>query len=130
MVQNCKSFLDPSIAVANFERIIYDISKECLRPKPAIIVEKVHSKQCNKWMNDDCFKAKKEFIKTRKEFLKFPSNMGRCTIYMNIKKRYKKTLYLAEKAFKEKKLLKLSQLHKKDPKQFFFSGGGGGGGGC
>ena len=57
MVQNCTLFSDPSIAVANFEGIIYDISKEYLRPKPAIIVEKVNSKQCDKWMNNDCFKA-------------------------------------------------------------------------
>ena len=90
MVQNCKSFIDPSIAVANFKAIIYDVSKECLRPKPAIIVEKVDSKQRNKWMNNDCFKAKKEFIKTRREFLKFLSNMGRRTIYMNIKKNTRK----------------------------------------
>ena len=49
VVQNCKSFLeDPSIAVANYEGMIYDISNECLRPKPAITVGKVDSKQCNK----------------------------------------------------------------------------------
>ena len=53
-------------------------------------------------MNDPCFKAKKEFEKGKRKFLKFSNNVRRRQIYMNIKKKYKKTLYLTEKAFKEK----------------------------
>ena len=69
-------------------------------------------------MNDSCFKAKKEFEKGKREFLKFPNNMGRRLIHLNIKKKYKKALYLTEKAFKEKNLHKIAKLNKKDPKQF------------
>ena len=31
-----------------------------------------YSKKCNHFMNDSCFKAKKEFDKAKQEFVKFP----------------------------------------------------------
>ena len=52
-------------------------------------------------MNDSCFKAQKEFEKAKQEFVKFPDNMCGQIIFMNIKKQYKITLRLSEKAFKE-----------------------------
>ena len=52
-------------------------------------------------MNDSCFKAQKEFDKAKQEFVKFPDNMCRQIIFMNIIKQYKITLHLSEKAFKE-----------------------------
>ena len=42
-------------------------------------------------------------------------------IYMNIKKKYEKTLYSTENAFKEKNLHKIAELNKEDPKQFWTS---------
>ena len=70
-------------------------------------------------MNESCFKARKEFYKVKQEFLKFPSNMGRRLVFMNAKKKYKKTLYLVERAFKEKNLHKIVELNKKNQKQFW-----------
>ena len=52
-------------------------------------------------MNDSCFKAKKEFGKAKQEFVKFPDNMCSQIIFMNVKKQYKITFRLSEKAFKE-----------------------------
>ena len=51
--------------------------------------------------NDSCFKAKKEFNKAKQEFVKFLDNMCSQIIFMNIRKQYKITLHLSEKAFKE-----------------------------
>ena len=39
--------------------------------------------------------------------------MRRRLIFLNAKKTYKKTLYLTEKAFKEKNLIKIAELNKK-----------------
>ena len=47
------------------------------------------------------FNAQKEFDKAKQEFVKFPDNMCSQIIFMNIKKQYKITLRLSEKAFKE-----------------------------
>ena len=52
-------------------------------------------------MNDSCFKAQKEIDKATQEFVKFPANMCSQIIFMNIKKQYKITLRLSEKAFNE-----------------------------
>ena len=53
-------------------------------------------------MNSSCFKAQKEFDKAKQEFVQFPDNMcSQIIIFMNIKKQYKITLHLSEKAFKE-----------------------------
>ena len=42
-----------------------------------------------------------EFDKAKQEFVKFPDNMCSQIIFMNIKKQFKITLRLAEKAFQE-----------------------------
>ena len=65
------------------------------------------------------FQSKKEFYKVKQEFLKFPSNTGRRLVFMNAKKKYKKTLYLVERTFKEKNLHKIVELNKKNQKQFW-----------
>ena len=83
-----------------------------------MFIEK-HEKKCNKWMKKTSFEAKKELEKRKKEFLKFPSNMGRRMVFMHVKKKYKRALYFAEKAFKEKNLYRIAQLNKKGPKQFW-----------
>ena len=59
------------------------------------------SKNGNRLVNDSCFKAQKEFDKAKQEFVKFPDNICSQIIFMNIKKQYKITLHLSEKAFKE-----------------------------
>ena len=48
-------------------------------------------------MNDSCFKAQKEFDKTKQEFVKFPDNMCSQIIFMNIIEWYRITLHLSEK---------------------------------
>ena len=47
---------------------------------------KKHEKKYNKWMNKTSFEAKREFEKRKKEFRKFPSNMGRRMVFMHVKK--------------------------------------------
>ena len=47
------------------------ISKECLSKKTETHFQQ-YSKKCNHFMNDSCFKAKKEFDKAKQEFVKFP----------------------------------------------------------
>ena len=51
-------------------------------------------------MNKTSFEAKKEFEEREKEFLKFPSNMGRRIVFMNVKTKYRRNI-------------------KKDPKHFW-----------
>ena len=105
--------------VVNFENIIQDISKDCLSPKSKICT-KDNVKNRNKWMNKSCFKAKRNLTKKKKKkFVKFSNNMGRRLIFLNVKKTYKKTLYLTEKAFKEKNLIKIAELNKNASKQFW-----------
>ena len=64
------------------------------------------------------FSGQERLIKSRKEFLKFPNDLGRRLIFMNVKKRCKKIHYLTERAFKEKNLYKIAALSKKDHKLF------------
>ena len=59
--------------------------------------------------------GKKEFEKRKKEFLKFPSNMdnmGRRMIFMDVKKKYQRTLYFAE-------LNRIEQRNKKALRQLW-----------
>ena len=69
VVNYTKPGIDPNIAVDYFNKIIFDVSKECLTPKPKFSF-KENTRKCNKWMNESCFKAKKEFCKVKKELLK------------------------------------------------------------
>ena len=93
---NCKPVHRSKCVVANN----FEISKECLSKKTETHFQQ-YSKKCNNLMNDSCFKAKKEFDRAKQEFVKFPDNMCSQIIFMNIKKQYKITLRLSEKAFKE-----------------------------
>ena len=71
-------------------------------------------------MNEKCFQVKKDFIKSKKEFLKFPNELGRKLIFMNVKKRCNKIHYVTERTFKEKNLVyKIAALSKKDHKLYF-----------
>ena len=71
VVDNTKPGIDPNIAVDNFNKIIFDVSKECLTPKPKFSF-KENTRKCNKWKNESCFKAKKNFIKLNKNFSNCP----------------------------------------------------------
>ena len=77
------------------------ISKECLSPKNKQTETdfQQYGKKCNKLMNDSCSKVKKEFNKAKRKFVELPDNMDSQIIFMNIKK-YKITLRLSEKAFR------------------------------
>ena len=88
VVDHKKPGNDPNIAVDNFNKIIFGVSKECVTPKPKFSF-KENTRKCNKWINESCFKAKKDFYKVKKEFLKFPSNMGRRLVFINARKKYK-----------------------------------------
>ena len=45
--------------------------------------------------------------------------MGRRMVFMHAKKKYRQTLYFAEKAFKERNLYGIAQHNEKAPKQFW-----------
>ena len=90
---------------------MYDIAKECLTAKPKLVF-KSDQKKCDKWMNDSCFKAKKEFEQGKREFLKFPNNMGRRLIYMNIKKKIQGNPIFNWKGFQRKEFTQNSRTNK------------------
>ena len=90
---HCKGNSDPNIAAANFENILEDIAKQCLTKKTHIVKNNTKTKN-NKWMNDSCFTAKKDFIKSKKEFLKFPRDMGRRLMFLNTRKKCKNNFLL------------------------------------
>ena len=71
VVDYTKPEIDPNIAVNNFNKIIFDVSKECVTPKLKFSF-KENTRKCNKWMNESCFKAKKEFCKVKKNFSNSP----------------------------------------------------------
>ena len=73
---------------------------------------------CNKLINETCFKAERDFLKGKKEFLKFSRDTGKRLIFMNVKKRCKKMHYLTERAFRERNLHKVAQLCDRDPESF------------
>ena len=85
----CRIGFDPNLAVANFNKIMYDIAKECLTTKLKLVF-KSDQKKCNKWMNDSCLKAKKKFEKGKRKFLMFPDNMGGRLTHINIAKNARK----------------------------------------
>ena len=64
-------------------------------------------------------RQKRDFFKERKEFLKFPRDMGRRLIFMNVKRKCKKMHCLTERAFRERNLHKVAQLCERDPKSFW-----------
>ena len=61
----CRIGSDPNLAVANFDKTMYDIAKECLTTKLKLDF-KSDQKKCNKQMNDPCFKARKGIRKEKK----------------------------------------------------------------
>ena len=80
-----------------------------LSPKQKLISNDIAQK-CNELTNDSCFKARKGFDKAKEGFVKFPANMGRQIIFMNIKKQYKITFQLLEKAFQEWNFYKIAEI--------------------
>ena len=66
-------------------------------------------------INGNYFKVKKDFIQEKKEFMKFPDDLGRRLIFM------KKIHYQTEQDFRERNLHKVGLLSKKDPKLFWKS---------
>ena len=81
---------NPTLVTEKIERIFLDIARECLIPKKNVTMKQCQKPYCNKWMNETCFKAKRDFLREKKEFPKFPRGMGRRLIFMNVKKRCKK----------------------------------------
>ena len=111
----------PTSITEKLENIFQDIAKNCLTPQKNPFVEAGSKSYCNKWMDGNCFKAKKDFIQGKKEFMKFPDNLGRRLIFMNLKKKCKRIHYQTEQAFRERNLHKIGSLSKKDPKLFWKS---------
>ena len=89
-------FIDPNLYKSTILRFLKNFSLKTTETH-----FQQYSKKCNKLMNDSCFKAKREFDKAKQEFVKFTDNMFSQIVFMNIKKQYKITLRLSEKAFKE-----------------------------
>ena len=89
-------FINPNVYWSTILRFLKNVSL-----KKAETHFQQYIKKCNNLMNDSWFKAKKEFDKAKQKFVKFPNNMCSQIIFMNIKKQYKITLRLSEKAFKE-----------------------------
>ena len=80
-------------------------------------------KKANKidWMNNECFKRKKELNKYKKQFLENTSCMNRREKYMHEKKKLKRFLYFTKSAVINNKMNKLGSLVKKDPAYFWKS---------
>ena len=75
---------NPTLVTEKIERIFLDIARECLIPIKNVTMKRGQKPYCNKWMNETRFKAKRGFLKEKKEFLKFPRDMGRRLIFMNV----------------------------------------------
>ena len=112
---------NPTLVTEKIEKIFLDIARESLTPKKNVTMKQGQKPYCNKWMDETCFKAKRDFLKEKKEVLKFPRDMGWRLIFMNVKKRCKKMHYLTERAFRERNLHKVAQLCDRDPKSFWSS---------
>ena len=63
-------------------------------------------------MTKELFSQKRTHEKNRKLFLKETGNMDRRNIYLSEKKKYKKHMYLAKRAFEENRLDKIGALAK------------------
>ena len=68
---------NPTLVTEKTERIFLDIAKECLIPKKNVRMKQGQKPYWNKRMDETCFKAKRDFWKEKKEFLKFPRDVGR-----------------------------------------------------
>ena len=96
IMSTANQFIDPNVYWSTILRFLKNVSL-----KKTETHFQQYSKKCNKLMDDSCFKAQKEFGKAKQGLVKFPDNMCSQIIFMNIKKQYKLTLCLSEKAFKE-----------------------------
>ena len=70
---------NPTEAVQELEKIFHSIAKDCLAPKSDICIPQ-NNKSCNKWMNEKCFQAKKDFIKPTGAVIKY----ARCSIWCRL----------------------------------------------
>ena len=52
---------NPTLVTDKIERIFLDIAGECLIPKKNATMKQGQKPYCNKWMNETCFKAKRDF---------------------------------------------------------------------
>ena len=102
---------NPTLVTEKIENIFLDIARESLTPKKNVTMTQGQIPHCNKWMGETCFKARSDFLKEKKEFLKFSRDIGRRLIFMNVKKRCKKMHYLTERAFRERNLHKCREIH-------------------
>ena len=107
---------NPTLVTEKIERIFLDIARECLIPYKNVAMKQRQKPYCNKWMNETCFKAKRDFLKKRKN-----RDMGMRLIFTNVKKRCKKIHYLAERAFRGRNLHKVAQFYDRDPKSLWNS---------
>ena len=112
---------NPTLVTEKIEKIFLDIARESLTPKKNVTMKLGQKPHCNKWIDETCFKAKRDFLKEKKEFLKFSGNMGKRLIFINVKKRCKRMHCLTERAFRERNPRKVAQLCDRDPKSFWSS---------
>lgn len=100
------------------ENALFSIASETLE---TISPVKGKPKGNNRWMNNECFAARKKLKQTKNIFLKTPFNLDRRAKFLYEKKKYKQMLYMTKKCMIEKNRRKLGEMSKKSPNDFWKS---------
>jgi hypothetical protein len=108
---------NPDIVATNLESILTDIANKTLQKR--VIKNKVPTNTPNIWMTKDAMAEQKTLKKARNAFLKTPHDLNRRSFYLNLKKKFKKTMYLLKRGFQEKKMKTIGKIAEKSPNDFW-----------
>ena len=108
---------NPDIVATNLESILTDIANKTLKKR--VIKNKVPTNTPNIWMTKDAMAEQKTLKKARNAFLKTPHDLNRRSFYLNLKKKFKKSMYLLKRGFQEKKMNIIGKIAKKSPNDFW-----------
>ena len=70
-------------------------------------------------MTKETMTEQKQLKKARSVFLKEPHDLNRRSFYLNLKKKFKKNMYLLKKGFQERKMNIIGKMVKKSPNDFW-----------
>jgi hypothetical protein len=111
-------FNDIDEATDTLTNIILDVADQCLNKKSQSKKTDPHKRK-NKGWNEDCSVAKKLFKNCKRDLHLDSKNINKKHVYLMQKKKYRKSIYNAQKIYKENRIRSLEGLEYKDPKTFW-----------
>ena len=110
---------NPDIVATKIEDILTEIADRTLQKCKKTPKRDGPTNQTKAWMTKETMTEQKQLKKARSVFLKEPHNLNRRSFYLNLKKKFKKNMYLLKKGFQERKMNIIGKMVKKSPNDFW-----------